>query len=288
MDQAGQTGRAGSIESQPEAEPTPSTSAPSASAPSAATTGDRLPIEFEVKPTWTIEGEVPPGLATCLLVSAMRPGWEGPVRIDVAADGAIGPGPAMLTVNQPNGPAGRSTSAVLTSSARGRLTASMSAADPDDLNPSQDLEPTRWWPEDVPPFIGGRPGPAALCEVRPLPGPNGEPLSTDAWVRPTRAGGGARPELLAIDAWLAASQLAFLQQNANDPGIERLPKASWSGATFVLDLSVEPSTESRWYLRRTTTTDRLGSMDEVGAIEVADRGDMRPCVSFELRRPPNS
>ncbi|MEM9564431.1 MAG: hypothetical protein AAGA93_17545 [Actinomycetota bacterium] len=255
------------------------------SAPALADTS-HVAVEIEVRPAWAIGGEISPGLAVCLLVAAAGPGWDGPVRVEVTADGRVGPGPATLQLSGLDHPSRRWARATLVAEdGGGRVDASIDTADDGDLAPPPGLNPVERWPEDVPTFHGGRPGAAASYEVRPLPGPDGEPLSADAWVRPFQQEGGVRPNLLAIDAWLAASQIEYLRHHANDPTVDQLPTASWVGGSFALDVGAEPPDGPSWLLRRSATTSRNGSTIEFGAVEAADAGYLRPRVRFELRRP---
>ncbi|MEM7325217.1 MAG: hypothetical protein AAF531_19155 [Actinomycetota bacterium] len=247
---------------------------------------NRVVVDVDIRTAWTIERELPPGLAVCLLVSASGPGWDGPIRVEVSVEGRIGPGPAMLTLSGLNQVDRRWSRAALTAgNGTDRITATIEPADKAELTPPEGLSNVALWPEDVPPFRGARPGPASLYEVRPLPGANGEPISTNAWVRPFRPEGTVRPNLLAIDAWLAESQIDYVKQLAADPEAERLPKASWCGGTFVLDRGVDPLAGANWLLRRTATVTGSGMATEYGAIELAETGFLRPRVSFEIRRP---
>ncbi len=246
----------------------------------------QVAVEIEIRSAWAIGGEISPGLAVCLLVAAAGPGWDGPVRVEVTTGGRVGPGSATLMLSGLDHPSRRwGRAALVAEDGGGRIEAAIDTAIEGDLAPPPGLNPVTRWPEDVPAFNGGRPGAAASYEVRPLPGPGGEPLSADAWVRPFRREGGVRPNLLAIDAWLATCQIEYLRRHAADSMLDQLPTASWLGGSFVLDIGAEPPEGPNWLLRRASTTSRNGSTIEFGAVEAAEAGYLRPRVSFELRRP---
>ncbi|MEM9131287.1 MAG: hypothetical protein AAF962_18310 [Actinomycetota bacterium] len=246
---------------------------------------DAVTAEVDVVSAWTVRGSVPPGLAACLLLAAVRTGWHGPVRIEVAADGALGRGPASLTASGFDPANGRRRCATLRAAdGSASITATIREGRSDDERPPAGLRTVTHWPEDVPAFRGGRPGPAALFEVRPLPAPDRNELSADAWVRPNRPDEGVRSELLAVDSWLAGAQLAYLRRHADDPDGGSLPAVDWRRATFHLDLDTASPPGPRWLLRRLRSDDPATPTIDVGAVEVVDGAELRPRIRFEIER----